>query len=64
MEHQGMQETRTSVVHSPRSGAKLWSLGDARGRFERTRSLARRVLAATHEPPTGASTDDEGSQRV
>ncbi len=32
------------VVHSPRSGAHLWSLGDAEGRFERTRRASLEAL--------------------
>lgn len=34
------------VVRSPRSRASLWSLGDARARFERSRRAAHAVLAA------------------
>ena len=30
-----------TVVQSPRSGARLWDLGDARGRFERSRAETR-----------------------
>ncbi|MCB9678987.1 MAG: patatin-like phospholipase family protein [Alphaproteobacteria bacterium] len=33
-----------AVVRSPRSGAKLWSLGDVGARFERARQSARVVL--------------------
>jgi len=34
----------TRVVFSPRSGAQLWSLGDARRRFDRARDATRRLL--------------------
>lgn len=33
------------VVRSPRSGARLWSMGDARARFERTRARTAQALA-------------------
>jgi predicted acylesterase/phospholipase RssA len=48
------------VVRSPRSGAKLWSLGDARGRFDAARTRTRDLLEAWH----GGSADDGGPQRV
>lgn len=35
---------RTAVVRSPRSGARLWNLGDTRARFLRTRDAALREL--------------------
>lgn len=34
-----------TLVRSPRSGAKLWSLGDVRDRFDRARANARETLA-------------------
>jgi len=48
------------VVRSPRSGAKLWSLGDARGRFERARAAATDVLRAYVE----AGHDGGGREQV
>lgn len=38
------------VVRSPRSRAKLWSLGDARARFEHSRRTAHAVLSAALNP--------------
>ena len=37
--------TAVRVVSSPRSGARLWNLGDVRARYERTRTTALRVLS-------------------
>lgn len=34
----------TAVVRSPRSGARLWNLGDTRARYRRTRETALRAL--------------------
>ncbi len=39
------------VVRSPPSGAKLWSLGEARPRFEAARDRARRVLEVELKRP-------------
>lgn len=41
---QPLDLTGVRVVRSPRSGARFWSLGDAKARFEATRRLARQVL--------------------
>ncbi len=48
------------VVRSPRSGARLWSLGDARGRFDAARTRAGAVLGDW----CGGRTDDGGPQQV